>query len=266
MNRVHCGLVLFLGLAALAFAGQTAQCDTMNSGNFAWKYEMADDPVTEDLDSLAGYDWAIEAGDFSVSDGKLTFASSGGYNALRSGPVVSGNVWNNISVATGYTIEASVKAAAGSTITNGVPANGVVNIWGDAAPSGDKTASCNLLIGATSVSWDLYSGGWQSLKSWNGLDNSSDFHTYRIAQTPGAATFSLWRDDVLLGSGLATGYTTTGANLSVNQRGDAASGAAEIDYLRMTSGAYAPVPEPSVLVLAASGLAGLLAYAWKKRK
>ena len=109
---------------------------------------------------------------------------------------------------------------------------------GDVAPSGTGNTTSNLLIGATSVSWDLYSGGWQSQQAWTGLDNSSGFHTYRIAEAAGDLTFSLWRDGVLLGSGLGPGYNTIYPNLSINQRGLASVGS-EIGYIRLTAGGYA---------------------------
>jgi hypothetical protein len=270
MNRVLCTILLVFGVATLLVGLQTAVAlPAMDSGSFSWQYEMSDDPVSQDLDSRVGPDWAVEAGDYSISGGKLSYATTGGYNAIRSDPGGSGNVWNNITVDTGFTLEASVKAAPGSSISSGAPADGVVNIWGDVAPSsGGTKATANLLVGATSVSWDLYAGGWSSLQSWTGLDNSSAFHTYRIAQLPGQASFSLWRDGVLLGSGLATGYNTIYANLSVNQRGNPAGDASQIDYIRLTSGAYEPagVPEPGTSVLLGMGVFGLLAYAWRKRK
>jgi hypothetical protein len=100
------------------------------------------------------------------------------------------------------------------------------------------------------------------------VDNTDDFHTFRVAQAPGAASFSVWRDGVLLSSGLPSGGPWAGAAFNIGDFAGATAGVAQIDYVRFTPGAYAPVavPEPATISLLASGLIGLLAYAWRKRK
>ena len=50
-------------------------------------------------------------------------------------------------------------------------------------------------------------------------------------------------------------------NLAVGDNSSGDSGYYRMDYVGTTA-----IPEPSALVLAATGLLGLLAYAWRKRK
>jgi hypothetical protein len=98
-------------------------------------------------------------------------------------------------------------------------------------------------------------------------DNSGDYHVFRLTQLPNANSFSAWRDGVLLGSGL-TGGMALGSNLALGSEGSIWRGTANVDYLRFTSGAWAPapIPEPTTLTLLLTGLIGLLAHAWRKRK
>jgi hypothetical protein len=101
-------------------------------------------------------------------------------------------------------------------------------------------------------------------------NNANDFHVFRIAQLANQDSFSVWRDGALIGSGLTSAYTASDVTplLYVGQAvaGEAVNGATQVDYIRITSGAYAPVPEPSTIVLLVSAMFGLLAYAWRKRK
>lgn len=69
-------------------------------------------------------------------------------------------------------------------------------------------------------------------------------------------SYTVNSDDSMIGSGIRIMLGAANAANTCQQVQD-------FDNVRLVSGA---VPEPSVLVLAASGLIGLLAYAWRKRK
>jgi hypothetical protein len=124
-----------------------------------------------------------------------------------------------------------------------------------------------LRVGDTSLTWGIL-GQQQTLIT--GLDNSSTFHTYRIAQAAYSDTFSVWRDGVQVASELTTGYAgNIGGNGWLGAFGAYSGGTrgpTQIDYIRIDgSGAYAPVPEPSSIAILVSAAMGLLAYAWRKR-
>ena len=68
---------------------------------------------------------------------------------------------------------------------------------------------------------------------------------------------------IVSGGTLATFYVTTGANITFT--GQIGLSGGELIPVTFSTSA-APIPEPSTLVLLASGLIGLLAYAWRKRK
>ena len=74
---------------------------------------------------------------------------------------------------------------------------------------------------------------------------------------------------------LITGWFTADAGLLMYSRpagGHTAGSTERVDFYNTTVGAYSPqlvvgyAPEPGAMVLLASGLLGLLAYAWRKRR
>ena len=107
-------------------------------------------------------------------------------------------------------------------------------------------------------------------------DNTDDFHVVRMATDSsvdpddGNYYFHIWRDGTYLGKGRDwmpwhDSPTEFVNRLMIGDLSGATAGTFEIDYLRFTDGAFAPVPEPSTFVLA-TGVLGLLAYAWRRRK
>ena len=94
------------------------------------------------------------------------------------------------------------------------------------------------------------------------------FHTYRIAYDDVASEIFIYRDNVLLNiNGVGIANATNLGNVSSTFIGDYSSGLAgdwELDYLALdTTGAFAPVPEPSSTALL--GLGGL-ALILRRRK
>ncbi len=105
-----------------------------------------------------------------------------------------------------------------------------------------------------------------------GMDNTDDFHTYRVAFDPTDTTASpggthhVWRDNALI-SGDGVDINLAGGNLSRLIVGDCCTGIGnpvdqyEIAYIRYQADmALAAVPEPSSLGLAGIGLIGLFGF------
>jgi hypothetical protein len=137
-------------------------------------------------------------------------------------------------------------------------------------PNPNATDGATLLIGASGESWGY--GGDVDHVELGTEDNSSDFHTFRVVAASGGGdgAYSVYRDGVLLAGGLNAGYAgeVNAIYAPVFQLGAVAGvthGVTEVDYLRFTP-TGPTLPEPGTLVLLATGLVGLLAYAWKKRK
>jgi hypothetical protein len=65
-----------------------------------------------------------------------------------------------------------------------------------------------------------------------------------VAQAPGAATYSVWRDGKLLSDSLGTGFDWAVDMISFGGYGEHWGGTFDIDYLRFTSGAWAPDDTP----------------------
>ena len=107
------------------------------------------------------------------------------------------------------------------------------------------------------------------LVSSTNLNADGNYHTFRIAYehnatSPAASLFHIFRDGVDLTGG--TGVLRRGSAATTRLiAGDCCSGAGginamdvDVEYVRMTSGAFRPVPEPAVSLLGGLGLLGLL--------
>lgn len=261
MYRVFCTIGLILSVVTLGGL-QTANADllTMDSASFAWKYEMNADPSTEDVAPVAGVDWIRTGTAPALSGGIMTMAgpTTGNYQSYFA---TAGSVWSNVTRENGWTLESRIRVP-NETYTGGKIAG--LSMLGETAGAG----AALLMIAKDKLYWTYLGTGVGQIGGT--MDNSTDFHTYRIAEVPtgGVPTFNVWRDDVLVGDTLAPAYPGNWGNYA-NVFGtpsgfETCNG--EIDYVRLQSGAYAPVPEPTTLVLLVTGVIGLLAYAWRKRK
>jgi hypothetical protein len=258
MNRVLRATAVVLVMASSTAIQKTARAamTSVDSSSFSWKYEMTDDPTGQDLDTNLGPDFSTVLGAGTLSGGVSTLSGYATY--ASNGASLAGAVWRNISFENGYTVEVRLKAAQAA---------------GESASAGimgcSETTKCSqLFVSDSGQYWgESVGGGSVSL----GIANNADaFHVFRIAQLPNQDSFSVWRDGVLLSDTLTSAYAKDDVAplLYVGQAvaGEATNGATQVDYIRITSGAFAPVPEPSTIVLALAGVIGLLAYAWRRER
>ena len=263
MQRVLALFSLTLAVTVLGVQLRTANADLpqLDSSAFSFKYEMDVNPTTQDLPgTAAGVDFFIApegGGPGTFASGILTMpASTIYYNSNSTQP---GNVWNSLSYAAGYTIEARLQTQQIGTI-------GSIGFWGSTSngvggyPTGEVTISDTVLY------WG-FAPNKVALAS--GLDNSVGFHDYRIAQLPGQASYNVWRDGILMNAApLDSIFNYSLAEFNMGAINGQIYGTTQVDYLRFTSGAYAPaVPEPSSAVLVGLGILFLgLAKRWKRHR
>lgn len=246
--------VLVAGMSGLASADITA---TKDSADFTWKYEFNTSvlPDASDLDGNGVGDFNVPVGGYghggSISGGLLTLSTVGTENSYYYTGWNAGNkLWDvvdNLDYEHGVTVEMSVKVLAAAAGADGVTGLCVM-------PDGTNVDG-KLQIAKTTQYW----GDTGSEVGTGTYDNTDGFHAFRMALDPDTNTYSVWRDNELLGSGL--GDTDSRDGLRRLLFGDFASGLfgdAEIDYVRITSGAYAPVPEPATLCLLGLGGIGVL--------
>ena len=254
-------LVLMLSVPVMAETSPITQ--TKDSSDFEWCYEFEGDTAALldaiDLDENEASDFTgyHAYGVNSVHDGVISMSSTewGGYNLFgvygpAYYPLVDTTLWRNVGFdrTTGFTIEARIKI----TSSEGEGASGAFSII--AAPTDSQaTGGINIASNGQSFVSPAVSIGDQE-------DNMDDFHTFRIALETNPSvneeTYSVWRDGVCISSGLSYNGGRTGMFMF----GDAATavfGSADIDYLRIGHGSWAPVPEPSSLIL----LLGILSMA-----
>ena len=225
------------------FLSTPAQAADLNSASFLYKYEMDVNPNTQDLNASGFQDWVVDmtAASPTISGGVFSYdthTSNSSDVSLFSLPdgtfgFPKSDIWPlSFSDAVGWTIETKVRvnSAEGS------------NPPFQMIPQGTDYFALKLSPGVTSV------GSVSNL-----LDNSDAYHVFRMAKEAGATVISLWRDDILLtASGTAdiSGVNTT--RLYVGDLGGSIAGNVDIDYIRLTPGAFGPaaeIPEPSAVLL-----------------
>lgn len=249
MKRLFCTIALTLGVAALmGLSTANADLAQKDSSAFNWKYEMDPRPDNQDLDLNSTPDFRMSGSDYSFTGGVLTIGGAG-LASDQAGQIMQAQM----TYAAGFTAEVRLKVLT-STGSNGALTMDPAVGYGDFYSFGSNQTLWGSSVGGTAK---------QVLDS---NDNSDAYHVFRLAQLPNTNSFSAWRDGVLLGSGLVGGFDFGGAYFRLGNEGSVWAGTAEVDYLRLTSGAWAPVPEPSTLTLLVAGLFGLLAYAWRRRK
>jgi hypothetical protein len=204
---------------------------TQDSGTFA--YQLNDSTSTAD---------------FSVSDVADNGAGIMGFSGLSS---IVCPAWNTLAAAgtliqQGYTVEYRAR----------VESNG--DSFGIGAMLGDGSQLAWIGARTDSVFTQF------PYTNLQGGANNDDLHVFRFAHVAGDAYLSVWRDGRLLTE--SAGLYADASQMSSIGWISTQSGSGQVDYFRWTPGAYAPVPEPSTILLGCLGIAGLLAYAWRKRR
>jgi hypothetical protein len=249
--------VVAFGMAGMARADAT-WAPPKNSADFTWKYEMGILPSAENLDGPGNTtnDFAYYAGDGSATtDGNVLRMINGKANGNGFyGSDSVGQIWaaQGFTYAAGYTIEARVKIISSES-------GGAIQL---AANPTDTDKWGVLAISDTKEAW----GGASYTH-----DNSAatGYHIFRIAQKEGADNYAIWRDDVEVATGIGAAMSLSGyPQFYFGDGAGTIGGTVDVDYVRFTAGAWSPVasPEPATIILLVSGLVGLLAYAWRKRK
>jgi len=180
-----------------------------------------------------------------------TAADGGDYAYFMSG---AGQIWDTSGVTfeTGYTVETRIHVSAMAEAPVAMAAVIYTVPVGAGGPAGW------LNINPNELTW-----GYPVDETWT-VDNSDDFHVFRYAQEPGLDSFSIWRDGTLLASEIGKGWNYPGlVRMLFGDSGGSAGGDYEMDYMRFTPGAFAPVPEPGMLTLLVVGSLSLLA--WRRR-
>ena len=257
-------LVVGCMLAMAAPAG--AEFVQRDSSAFTWKYEMGVLPDAENLDNNFSdppantdpiYDFRLTDGGFvPTTDGDILTVDAS--HPFQNGSYRNEDNWRsdaNISGANGWTFEARAR----------VSATRPLGFYFDAGSgSADPFAGLGLLPNGQYWGYDDETVPPPAALG-PAVDNHTDFHVFRVAQAPGAATFSVWRDGMLLSDTLTDAFPAV--NVDKIQFGDDGEdwggGVLEVDYLRFTGGAYAPIPEPGTLVLLVGALLSLLV--WRRR-
>jgi hypothetical protein len=133
-----------------------------------------------------------------------------------------------------------------------------VDYWGAMFAVSDDAGAVAILETGTSI--QVWAGNYASYPNpLAQIAVDSGYHTVTIVSAPGSQQSTVWVDGVL-GATLTRAFDNPAAPNQVTF-GDASSGSSA-----MVNWDYVNVPEPSTLALLATGLFGLLCYAWRKRK
>jgi hypothetical protein len=108
--------------------------------------------------------------------------------------------------------------------------------------------------------FDENSGAATQLGSVTG----TGYHDYKLVQTPGAATANLYVDGALMATLNPLNAFGAARYMIGDTAGRDLTGVGV--YIAAASLSTGVVPEPSTIVLLTTGLLGILAYAWRKRK
>ena len=206
-----------------------------DSSQFEYKYEMNALPTAEDIDGSGAVDFTSSPDQswLSLSGGAMAMDMTDGAKYLMSAAARgnAGDGWlvmgaTSATGGSGYTIEALVKI-----VSQEANVSYALNLQ---ASTGDSSvANASLNFSTTAIYW----GGTLLTNV-----NTTVWHNYRIVREGSGEInrFSVYVDGVLVKSSLGSGLSATINRVLIGSPGAAYKGKAQVAYLRMCKGAYAP--------------------------
>ena len=213
-----CVVLSVIGIVGFAVQAN-ADFTRRDSSAFTYQYEMNKLPGGEDLDGNLSADFAdYGTGTASVAGGILTLATDTADRGFLGGDSSSQIMANSgISVSSGYTIETRVKVVTSS----GSQGAFAINL----APTSGSVIQTLLCVDAGSQAWS------NDVTDIGVNDNTDNFHVFRVAQAPGEANFTVWRDGVRLATGLPTGGPWAGRSFNFGDFSSSYAGTTQVDYV-----------------------------------
>lgn len=256
-----CRFVLITG--ALLSMSAAALADSISWDILSENYGSGSGQVAfNDCYDKASSSWGVQADPAeTLHNGSTTLtlaAGSGVYYPAKQ--TIAGMVTGNADFTMEYKVEATAKS--------------LINLY-VSETNAYSTASWNHLLQLNGTYAGYQADALQDYALRNGTNQApagfdgGTAHTYRFVRQSGVT--SLYLDGnttpaVTMINGTA-GAAADGMNL---EWGFAQNAAQSVDvnmyYLKIASGAHAPVPEPSAILLMLTGTVGLIAYAWRKRR
>jgi len=246
-------------MAILAMTGQMGVAESVNGikdiADFDYVYDFDIlSPDQEDRDDNQVPDW-FEGGTITHASGLMSYDTAvAGAAWLKSGGLEAGEIWRTapgIDATNGYSVEASVRI--NSVVAQDEPACSMSTGVGDTT----SYTFGSMTIGADWVKLWHHGTSWELVTTES---NVGGFHTFRIAKAtgPGDRLFAVYRDGELI-IDATYGYNYTVDQLIVGDgSGGNTGGDVDIDYVGFTSGPWAPIPEPTTLVLLVCGAVMML--------
>lgn len=219
-------LIPILTLAATFTA--LADLTRKDSSEFAYCYEMDENPCMKDLDNSGKNDFTgWNANYFRLDEGTLVIDApndNGKYLVSSQKTGIDGDGWQTLgpTSATGFTIEARLK------IVSCTGDNGAICIEGWVSGSGQGSRL------------NFYADKIKLNKTTVMMLDTTSYHTYRITREGGSLAHSIYVDDVLVAENIQDTVAASVYRTLIGSPGKGWQGVAQIDYLRFDKGAFAP--------------------------
>jgi len=247
MRNMLAGTAVGLSVLATAPRASAVPMTELDSSEFTYKYEMDVDPTTQNLDGSAHTDWRAHIGNVTISDGLAHLTGAGTFMDGRLSGGMS-SIWQSagFNTAAEWTIE--VRAH----VTN--PDDpGPRGYWGVSTSNFNGTISELVEIrDATTLSIVLSTNGASHIDYALPRNVKEGFANLRIAKD--AEGIWVWLDNILINSEAVQSMSDPvfiNNRILVGGYSNSLNTGVDIDYIRITMGAFAPVgqviPEPASL-------------------